>query len=148
MNLVEIRVIKVEVPPWIEELKEFCIDVLCDLGKGNWSISVVLCDNDFISDLNDKYRQKDVPTDVLSFPQDDSMPITTHVTAGDIVVSLEYMKKNVESFGSTEGDEMKRLLVHGILHLNGMDHRENATSGKMLNLQERILQKHAGELIF
>ncbi len=148
MNLVEIRVIKVDTPLWIEEFRAFCVEVLGDLEKWNWSISIVLCDDDFIRGLNAEYRHKDVPTDVLSFPQDDITPAATHLTAGDVVISLDYMRKNAEDFESTECDEMKRLIVHGILHLNDMDHRENATSGKMLKLQERILQKHAGEFIF
>ena len=146
MNLVEIRAINIDNPIWVEDIRSFCIAVLGDFGKDNWSLSVVLCDNDFIRDLNLSYRDKPVPTDVLSFPQHDGQPESEQFTAGDIVISLEYMRKNAATFDSTEGDEMMRLLVHGLLHLNGMDHEENAVSGEMLDLQDRILQKFAGEL--
>ena len=54
------------------------------------------------------------------------------------------MKKNAQTLNTSDKNELKRLLVHGILHLAGMDHEEDATEGGMLDLQERILENHAG----
>jgi probable rRNA maturation factor len=148
LNLVEIRVINVDKPIWIEDLESFCSRVLEELGKRDWSISVVLSDDDFIRGLNRRYRNNDNPTDVLSFPQIERVPGSEYFEAGDIVVSLPYMRRNARDFGERDGEELQRLLVHGILHLTGMDHEEHATDGEMLELQELILQKLTGELKF
>ena len=144
MNVVEIRVINVDNPLCMGELESFCLDVLKEIKKERWSVSVVICDDSFIRELNRTYRGIDTPTDVLSFPQDTGLsPNEIHV-AGDVVVSLETMKKNSVAVNVSEVDEMKRLLVHGILHLNGMDHEKNATEGGMLDVQEDILRKLSG----
>ena len=72
---------------------------------------------------------------------------------GDIVISLETLPVNAEYFNEDSNAELKRLLVHGLLHLNGMDHGEEhiqkgeAPQGEMLVLQENILEKLKDEII-
>ena len=144
MNVVEIRAINVDNPIWMDELESFCLEVLEELGKERWSVSVVICDDSFIRELNGTYRGIHEPTDVLSFSQDTGFQSKDTHVAGDVVVSLETMKKNAQTLNTSEKNELKRLLVHGILHLAGMDHEEDATEGGMLDLQERILKNHAG----
>ena len=70
MNVVEIRVINVDNPIWLSELESFCLGVIKELGKDDWNVSVVICDDEFIRDLNETYRGIEGPTDVLSFPQE------------------------------------------------------------------------------
>lgn len=141
MNVVEIRVINVDNPIWMSELERFCLGVIEEIGKEGWSVSVVICDDEFIRDLNETYRGISKPTDVLSFPQEAFIETGDLHAAGDVIVSLETMKKNAKGLGISEEAEMKRLLVHGILHLTGMDHDKNAMEGGMLDLQEQILLK-------
>ena len=64
---------------------------------------------------------------------------TEWFTAGDIVISLDSLKKNCSDFEVSEDEELKRLLIHGILHLAGYDHSDNSPEQEMLKLQERIL---------
>jgi probable rRNA maturation factor len=71
----------------------------------------------------------------------------TRYTAGDIVISLETLEENARYFNTTEDEELRRLLIHGILHLNGMDHETNDKTEPMLELQEAILTRLAGESI-
>jgi len=78
-------------------------------------ISLVLCDDAFIQDLNRDHRGKDKPTDVLSFPQGDA------VVLGDIVISLDTAAKQARSAGWSHLDEVVLLAVHGVLHLLGYD---------------------------
>ncbi len=148
MNLVEIRVINVDKPIWVQDLETFCLKVLDEIGKQDWSISVVLCDNGFMQELNSTYRGLSRTTDVLSFPQGSFVPSKTNVVAGDIVISLDDMKQNATNFGVSESAEIKRLLVHGVLHLAGMEHEKDVTKGDMLDLQESIIEKHGEELKF
>ena len=80
---------------------------------------------------------------MLSFSHESDVQSDESYIAGDVIVSLETMKKNARHLELSEKDELKRLLVHGILHLSGMDHDEDAEDGGMLDLQEKILR--AGE---
>jgi probable rRNA maturation factor len=103
---------------------------------------VLLCDNAYIRDLNFRYRNRDEPTDVLSFALGETVPGGAgeeRYLPGDIVLSLQARGENTEYFKVSEDEELRRLLIHGILHLNGMDHGSNEAEEPMLRLQEQIL---------
>ncbi|WP_455381334.1 rRNA maturation RNase YbeY [Salinispira pacifica] len=155
MNFVEVSVEGVESPEWLDRLQRFCLEALRKMGKTGWEVSLLLCDDAFIQDLNGRFRDRDEPTDVLSFPQspeegdalaedDDSAPFV----AGDIVISLDSLSQNAEEFGVDREEELKRLVVHGLLHLAGMDHPTNEPEEEMLSYQERVLLDLAQERIF
>ena len=138
-------------PSWIDLVEPFVAKVLARLDIENWELSVLFCADPFIADLNKKYRNVDGPTDVLSFEQGDEYIDDEDVTwfnAGDIVISLDALKRNSENFSVTLNDELKRLLVHGVLHLDGMDHENNDPSQEMLQFQEHLLAGFTGETIF
>jgi probable rRNA maturation factor len=104
--------------------------ILGALGLKDAELSVVLTDNEGIRRLNKRYRGVDRPTDVLSFPQNSTSIL------GDVVISVEKAK------GSTGGlyGELKRLLIHGILHLIGYDHaRGGHEARRMKKKEEEIL---------
>ncbi|HNY15880.1 MAG TPA: rRNA maturation RNase YbeY [Treponemataceae bacterium] len=137
-------------PDWLEKVSPFVTKVLERLDIDNWELSILFCRDPFIQTLNKQYRDIDSPTDVLSFEQGDEYIDDEDVTwfnAGDIVVSLDTLKKNAEQFGVTEDDELKRLLVHGVLHLDGMDHEDNSPEQEMLQFQEHLLAGFSGERI-
>ncbi|MCQ2595293.1 MAG: rRNA maturation RNase YbeY [Treponemataceae bacterium] len=139
-----------EAPSWFDNVKPFVTKVLDNLEKDHWELSVLFCNDKFIWDLNRQYRQIDNPTDVLSFEQGDEYTDEndeTWFTAGDIVISLDTLKTNCTEFGVTENEELKRLLIHGVLHLSGMDHSDNSPEQPMLKFQEEILAKMAGDNI-
>lgn len=127
-------------------IKSYCEDVLEELKISNWEVSILVCDDTTIKDLNNKFRFKNEPTDVLSFNQD-LVPVDGVVYAGDIVISLETVKKHSNTFSVPLDEELKRVLIHGILHLNGMDHVTNSKEEKMLQIQESILEDISGEKI-
>lgn len=137
-------------PSWIDRVVPFMEKVLDRLDIDNWELSVLFCADPFIADLNRKYRNLDGPTDVLSFEQGDEYIDDDDVTwfnAGDIVISLDMLKKNAEQFSVDENDELKRLLVHGILHLDGMDHEDNSPEQEMIQFQEHLLAGFSGEKV-
>ena len=111
----------------LESVEIFIQDVLNHLNFENWEMNVVFCDDKFMQEMNLQYRNIDAPTDVLSFEQgdyyidDDENEI---FSAGDILISDETLSKNAKEFNVAKNDELKRLLVHGILHLSGEDHGE------------------------
>ncbi len=127
------------------------LSVLEHIGKDKWEISILFTDDEFIRQLNRDYRGKDEATDVLSFAQvdaKDGFPTKGgRFYAGDIVISMETLAKNSSYFNVSMNEEFKRLLVHGILHLSGMDHVNNDPDQEMLVYQEKILNNFTGVVL-
>ena len=92
--------------------------------KNNAEISVTFTDNEGIRKINNEFRAKDEPTDVLSFPLNDYEDSETAFceSLGDVVISLERAKEQAESFGHSFEREIAFLTVHSMLHLLGYDH--------------------------
>lgn len=106
--------------------------------------SVTFVTDEEIRSLNNEYRSIDAPTDILTFrlaDGDDDFP-SSDEELGDIFISSDMCRKNAEEFGVEYLDELKRLLLHGILHLRGKDHKTNDFKTEpMLIEQERILEE-------
>lgn len=103
----------------------------------NAEISVVFCDDDFIRDLNRKWRGIDKPASVLSFPARGdaaSAPLL-----GDIVIAFETASREASEAGRPLRDHVAHLLVHGFLHLIGHDHVGAAEAATMEALERAIL---------
>ncbi|MDR2185637.1 MAG: rRNA maturation RNase YbeY [Treponema sp.] len=158
MNRVAVSAGELPLPPWSARVSSFALKVLEKLNRDRWDLSVLLCNNRLIRDLNARFRNRDEPTDVLSFPMGETLEDAgagSRYLPGDIVISLETLAENARHFQVSEDEELRRLLVHGILHLDGLDHEgklEPGTSPEetpetMLVLQERILSELSGERI-
>lgn len=157
MNLVEVSTEDISREGWVERLERFADRVLRTLEIDNWEVSILLCTDRYIQDLNRTYRGRDEATDVLSFAlyadgeQNDFSALETYgtITAGDIVISMETLERQAAEFGVSREEELKRLVIHGTLHLKGMDHASNDTNEeKMLQMQEQILFQLSGDTIF
>ncbi|MDR2747956.1 MAG: rRNA maturation RNase YbeY [Treponema sp.] len=149
MNRVEVGAEEVPLPAWAERSGGFALKALGELGRDGWDLSVLYCGDSFIRILNRRYRGRDEATDILSFPQGEDFPPAPgeRRAAGDIVISLDTLAENAGFFGVSVDEELRRLLIHGILHLDGMDHHTNEKTEPMLRLQEEILGNLAGERI-
>lgn len=135
----------VRVPRGTARLSAFCAKVLAEAGSSSWQVSVLLCGDQRMSELNGRYRGMHTPTDVLSFPEEEGRK--RGPVRGDIAISLPALRRNAAAFDVTQNEEMKRLLIHGLLHLAGLDHG-SGKSGKMLSLQEALLEKLRSARIF
>lgn len=137
------------VPDWFNEEKitSYVQSVLEKLGYDGEEISLLFCNDEYIHELNKNYRNIDSATDILSFENGEKYKDDEGewLSAGDIALSLETLPKNADYFKVSENEELKRLLIHGVLHLNGYDHGEEhiesglAPTDEMLVLQEKIL---------
>ena len=108
-------------------------------------ISLVFTDDKEIRGLNAKYRDKDKPTDVLSFPLTARHP--SKISAlGDVVISLQTTRKQARAYGVSPAEELARLLIHGILHLLGHDHAgvSKAKAARMRREEARLMRLHCG----
>ncbi|MDR1278781.1 MAG: rRNA maturation RNase YbeY [Treponema sp.] len=150
MNRVAVNAEEIPLPPWTDAVYRYALKVLEELGKNNWDLSVLFCNDAYIRSLNARYRRKNEATDVLSFSLGETLDGEggeTRFLPGDIVISLETLRENARYFETPEDEELRRLLIHGILHLNGMDHTTNEITEPMIGLQEKILTDLAGEFI-
>ena len=146
---------KMDEPVWLCKVEPFVQKALKRIGYDGEELSLLFCDDAFIQELNKNYRQIDSATDVLSFENGDEYEDEegTWFCAGDIIISVETLPKNAAYFDVDENSELKRLLVHGLLHLNGMDHGDEhiekgvAPEGEMLVLQEQILEELKDEIL-
>ncbi len=106
--------------------------------KGS-ELSVVFTDDAHIRTLNDTWRQKDKPTNVLSFPGSPPRRGRFGPLIGDIVVAGETVRQEAEAEEIAFDDHLTHLLVHGLLHLFGHDHIEDVEAERMEALETAIL---------
>lgn len=146
MNAVDL-LCEEEPPGKPEAIKTFVKEIFLYLGEDGLEISLLFCSDRRIAELNSFYRNKDTPTDVLSFSQreedggEEPGWGSDSGYLGDVVISLAGWKRNCADFGVGYNEEFKRLIVHGVLHLLGYDHDEEEPAGEMVDLQEEIMLK-------
>ncbi len=104
-------------------------------------MSLLLTGNDEIQVINREYRDKDQPTDVISFAyhETEDFDIGPYDTLGDIVISLERVVEQAQEYNHSPKRELFYVLTHGILHLLGYDHIEEEDKIEMRAKEEEIL---------
>ena len=107
------------------------------------TFSIVFIDDEYMHELNLKYRGIDRTTDVLSFAFEDNNKICYNIRQlGEIFVSIPKMKLQAKEYGHSEKRELAFLIVHGILHLLGYDHTLGLKEEKeMFEKQELVLNE-------
>lgn len=128
----------------IYELTQFVLSQ--ESQPENTEVSVTFVTDEVIAQLNEKYRQKVGPTDVLSFECDGAqsdleLPIIDDEVfeLGDVVIAPDVAIRQSYEFGTTFEEEISLLLVHGLLHLCGYDHIEDADAEVMEGREAQIL---------
>lgn len=123
--------------------KDRYLDKLEKLAKDleiNGNMVIKLGDKDESRALNKQYREKDYPTDVLSFPFNEDVP-EEGFYLGDIFICFPIAEEQAKENGITLEEELFTLMLHGVLHLAGYDHEID--SGEMMELQKKLLDKPA-----
>ena len=147
MNEVCVSVSGVDPPFPLDRVRRFCERALRKLGIEDREVSILLCNDEEMTDLNRTYRSRSGPTDVLSFEQTDPS-IPGNRVLGDVVVSVDTARRNAERQHVSLSSEMEELIVHGLLHLMGMDHDGSKGTPRMLELQKTIMATLAEERTF
>ncbi len=122
-------------------------DVLAAEGVEDGAVVALLfADDELLWRLNREHRGIDEPTDVLSFPGDEGEAFpgaddeSRHV--GDIAVSLPAARRQAADAGLTLDEELRHLVLHGLLHLLGYDHESDADDAAMRAKEEAVLGPH------
>lgn len=120
-------------------IKKIAGAVLRKLGvDGRSELSITFIGDAEMRELNRSWRGIDRATDVLSFPQDAKGPVPL---LGDIVISIDTTRRHAVRYGNTFHEETKKLIVHGILHLLGHDHKKKREKELMQSLEEELLKQ-------
>ncbi len=144
----------------VEEVVKFVVDEVLDMEQCPYEsqVNVLLTDNEGIRYFNKEYRNIDKETDVLSFPNLDFAepgdfevdedaeadyfdPESGELILGDIIISVDKVKEQAESYGHSRKREFAFLVAHSMLHLSGYDHIEPEEAKVMEQKQEKVLQK-------
>ncbi len=116
---------------------------------GGTELSVTFVTNEEIHKINKQYRDKDAPTDVISFAMEEMGEGEMEITGadlprvlGDIIISVERAKSQAEDYGHSFMRELGFLTIHGFLHLLGYDHMNEEDEKAMFTRQDEILNHY------
>ena len=106
-------------------------------------LSLIVTDDEAIRELNRRFRDVDAPTDVLAFGAGTEEHFVSAPESppylGDVVISYQRALAQAEELGHAVAEELKLLVIHGILHLLGYDHQEEADARKMREREDQVL---------
>jgi probable rRNA maturation factor len=105
-------------------------------ARARGTVTVAVVPDRRVRELNRRYRRRNAPTDVLSFPADEPGEL------GDVVIALGVARRQAGAAGHSLGTEFRVLALHGLLHLLGYDHERD--TGEMRRLEQRL--RRAGGL--
>ena len=138
----------VKIPTGIRMLVRRCCNAVLKLEKfeGPAEISITCTDNEGIRELNKQYRDKDIETDVLSFPMGENGVYDIDMKTGakilgDVVISMEKARDQAELFGHSLQREVGYLTAHSVLHLLGYDHIDNLEKVRMREKEELVMDQ-------
>jgi len=138
--------VEVEAEDWTDAIDDVEAVVeraaVAALGTQGGGIVILLTDDETVRDLNDRFRAKDRPTNVLSFPAAE-MPGADPQPLGDIVLAYGVCAAEAEEQSKTLRNHLTHLVVHGVLHLLGRDH-EDDTEAEAMEGEERTVLASLG----
>ena len=102
-------------------------------------LNVIFVDDVYIETLNRTYRNKEEPTDVLSFSYMEDKDVRSDELIGEIYISVPTAKRQAEEFDIKLVDELNKLFVHGFLHIFGHDHEKDEDYKEMKKIEDEVL---------
>ena len=117
----------------IEFLKEIALLVT------KKDIELIICNNDYIQELNSQFRQKDTPTDVLSFPLEEMPHGFDEAPLGSVIISVDFVENKSKELNHSFDEELALLFIHGLLHLVGYDHEID--NGEHRQKEEELIKQ-------
>lgn len=128
-------------PSFIEQAATTALQI--GAAPANADLTIVLTTDLHLQQLNQQFLGIDAPTDVLAFPAGDVDPDTDRPYLGDVLISVQ----RAQALDHPLDDELRLLVVHGILHLLGHDHAEEAQKGIMWDIQRKVLRQLGCETV-
>ncbi|MDP4281010.1 MAG: rRNA maturation RNase YbeY [Bacteroidota bacterium] len=122
-------------------IRQWLINAIKEEKKKPWYLNFIFCSDAYLLEINKTYLKRDTLTDIITFPYSDNLEIIS----GDIFISIERVKENSESFKQTFDTELKRIMIHGVLHLIGYDDKSKEDKKIMTEMEDHYLLKFNGK---
>lgn len=142
---------EVKIPTGLRMIVRRCCNAVLRMEEfqGSAEVSVTFVNNEQIKELNNQYRQKNMPTDVLSFPMGingsyDKDPTTGAKILGDVVISMEKAQEQAQKYGHSLQREVGYLTAHSVLHLLGYDHENGGMEKVHMREKEELIMSQLG----
>lgn len=118
------------------EIRNWIFNVVKDRNLTPGTINYIFCDDAYLLNLNQQYLDHDTLTDIITFDY-----AKDNVISGDIFISIERVTENAESLNITFNDELKRVIIHGILHLCGFHDKTEKEMSQMRKMEDHYLSR-------
>lgn len=117
------------------QIRKWLNSVILDKGYSEGTINYIFCNDEYLLNLNQKYLNHDTYTDIITFDYNRSK-----VISGDIFISIDRVTENAKKFKESFESELHRVIVHGILHLCGIDDKTTEEGKKMREEEQSYLK--------
>jgi rRNA maturation RNase YbeY len=128
-------------------IRVWLVNAIEEEQKKPWYINFIFCDDKYLLELNKVYLKHNTLTDILTFPFNEQ----PEAISGDIYISIERVEENSKGYGESKDKEIKRVMIHGILHLCGykdkthkgkkeMREKEDYYLNQLINSEERGIE--------
>jgi probable rRNA maturation factor len=115
--------------------RQWLISVILEEKKKPWYINFIFCDDNYLLDLNRNFLKHDTLTDVITFPAEN----VKENISGDIFISIDRVTENAGKFGVPVEEELRRVMVHGVLHLAGYSDKTRAEKNRIRTCEDHHL---------
>jgi probable rRNA maturation factor len=136
--MISFEFIHVEVPELSSELFSLWLDkVVVEEAKSTGEITVIFCSDEHLLEMNRQYLDHDYYTDIITFDYTDEA-----IVSGDLFISIDRVYDNAQGMGFERANELKRVCVHGVLHLCGYGDKSESESHLMRHKEDYYLGKY------
>ena len=118
-----------------EKVRRWIVEVVQRRGMTVGNINYLFCDDEYLLGVNQQYLQHDTYTDIITLDY-----VAGTLVSGDILISVERVGENAQLFGVPFGQELRRVVVHGVLHLLGQGDKSDAEAAEMRRLEGEALE--------
>lgn len=123
-----------------QKVKTWLSEVIQRRGKSVGNINYLFCDDEYLLGINQRYLNHDTYTDIITFDY-----VAGNLISGDIMISVDRVGENAAKFGVPFEQELRRVVVHGVLHLLGQGDKSDEEAREMRRLEEEALSLFHGE---
>lgn len=117
------------------KIKQWIKQIIESKGKKTGNITYIFCDDEYLLEVNKQYLQHDYYTDVITFDY-----VENDLISGDIFISTDRVRENALAFGSSETEELHRVIIHGALHLLGLKDKSEKEASQMREAENEALK--------
>ena len=116
------------------KVKKWILAVVSAQGKRVGNLNYLFCDDSYLINVNRTYLNHDTYTDIITFDY-----VEGNVVSGDILISVERVRENAALFNSSFEQELRRVIIHGVLHLLGQADKSDEDAAEMRRKEESAL---------